>query len=43
MGIVAPCDIGKWAYRNLLAKETRHRETKRPGGLGFKVSRKKGT
>ena len=43
MGIAAPFDIGNWAYRNLLAGETRHREAKRPGRLGVKVLRKKGT
>jgi hypothetical protein len=43
MGIAAPFDIGNRIYGNPLAEETRHRETKRPGRLGFKVSRKKGT
>jgi hypothetical protein len=43
MGIAAPLDTGNWASRNLLAEETRHRATKRPGSLGFKESRRKGT
>ncbi|MGZ6056282.1 MAG: hypothetical protein ACXWOV_11980 [Isosphaeraceae bacterium] len=40
MGIAAPFDTGNRTYGNLLAEETRHRETRRPGRLGFKVSRK---
>jgi len=42
MGIAAPFDIGNWTYGNLLAEETRYHGTKRPGGLGFKISSKKG-